>query len=336
MEYYRRFVQEVEEGRIPAVYLFHGDEVFLHYRAIARLKAALLPEGAAAFNLSEMDGEETAPEAVVGAARQAPVLALYRLVVVKNAPWFDPSSRAAGAQVLETYLEAPARSTCLVFQKYGPVNRRGKLYQLVARNGRVIEFTPLSTADTARWVSREARRAGKVFTREAMELFLAARPAGLQGVATELAKLLTFVGDQERVTAREVAAVAPSQRQETIFQVVDAVGERRFAAALEGIQRLLAAGEPPFAILAMLARQFRLLLCASELAASGLSVSEVAARLQTRPFVIRKALAQAANFPRERLEAALVGLLEVDAAVKAGRQEFSPALANFLLCLAHK
>jgi|Deesub1362A_J573_1020465.scaffolds.fasta_scaffold00069_55 DNA polymerase-3 subunit delta len=335
MQYYRDFVREIEQGRVRPVYLFYGDEVFLHHRAIAFLRAALLPPGAEAFNLSELDGEEIPPDEVAGAARLAPVLAVYRLVVVKNAPYFDRVPEG-GTRALETYLEAPSPSTCLVLQKAGPVDRRRRLFQLVARRGRAIDFTPLSRADTARWVSREAKRAGKVFTREAMEQFLSARPAGLQGVATELAKLLTFVGDRERVTERDVAAVAPPLRQETIFRVVDAVGEKRFEDALDGIRRLMAAGEPPFAILAMLARQFRLLLWASDLAASGLPVSEIAARLNTKPFVVRKALAQARNFDRERLAAALAGLLEIDAAVKTGRQDFFPALANFLLFLAAK
>ncbi|MBE0466949.1 MAG: DNA polymerase III subunit delta [Candidatus Desulforudis sp.] len=329
MQYYREFAQDVEQGRIAPVYLFYGEEVFLHHRAIDRLKAALLPEGIEAFNLSELDGEEAGPDEVVGAARLAPVLSVYRLVVVRNVPWFDKSPTEI--QSLEIYLEKPLNSTCLVLQTAGTVDRRRKLYQLAARAGRAIDFTLLSRDDTARWVSREAKRAGKVFTREAMEHFLAARPAGLQGVATELEKLLTFVGAAERITGNDVLAVAPPLRQETIFQVVDAVGERRFEVALDGIRKLLAAGEPPFGILAMLARQFRLLLCASDLADSGLGTAEIAARLKTRPFVIKKALAQARNFQRQQLAAALAGLLEVDAAVKTGRQDFYPALNNFFL-----
>jgi DNA polymerase-3 subunit delta len=332
MQYYREFVQEVEQGRVPPVYLFYGEEVFLHHRAIARLKATLLSGGVEAFNLSELDGDETTPIDVVGAARLVPMLAVYRLVVVRNVPYFDRSP-VPETRALEAYLEAPVPSTCLVLQKAGSVDRRRKLHQLVVRNGRAIDFTPLSKGDAARWVGREAKKSGKIFTREAMEYFLSSTPAGLQGLATELEKVLAFIGEQERVTGRDVAAVVPPLREETIFRVVDAVGERRFEAALDGIRRLIAAGESPFGILAMLARQFRLLLCASDLAGIGLAVPEIATRLQTKPFVIRKALAQAGNFDRDQLAAALVGLLEVDSAVKTGRQDFYPALSNFLFFL---
>ncbi len=330
MEYYQEFVREVQEGRIPPVYLFYGDEVFLHHRAVARLKTALLTGGAESFNLSEMDGEETAPEEVVRAARLVPVLAVCRLVVVRNIPYFDQKP-GLGSELLEAYLDAPSPSTCLVLQKAGPVDRRKKLYQLVTRRGRAIDFTPLSAGDVARWVSREAKKSGAVFTREAMDRFLSSVPGGLQGVAVELGKVLTYVGEKERVTVDDVAAVVPPRREETIFQVVDAVGEGRFEAALEGIRFLTAAGESPLGILAMLARQIRLLLCAPDLAASGLAVPEIAARLQTKPFVIKKALAQAQNFHPDQLAAALSKLLEVDADVKTGRQEFYPALSNFFI-----
>ncbi len=330
MEYYLEFVREVEEGRIPPVYLFYGDEVFLHRQAIVRLKSALLTAGAEAFNLSEIDGEEAGPEEVVRAARLVPVLAVFRLVVVRNIPYFDHKTGLA-SELLEAYLETPSPSTCLVLQKAGPVDRRKKLYQLVTRRGRAVDFTPLSPGDAARWVSREAKKSGIVFTREAMDRFLSSVPGGLQGVAVELEKVLTYVGGRGRVTVEDVAVLVPPRHEETIFRVVDAVGEGRFEDAIEGIRALTAAGESSLGILAMLARQFRLLLCAPDLAASGLPVPDIAARLQTKPFVINKVLVQARNYRPRQVAAACAALLEIDADVKTGRRDFLPALSDFFL-----
>lgn len=90
-------------------------------------------------------------------------------------------------------------------------------------------------------------------------------------------------------------------------------------------------GQTGPAILAMVARQFRLILQTLELNAGKRSPGEAAAKLGVHPFVAQKLLAQSCNFTREQVVTALQKLLDLDRAVKRGRLEFYPGIEMLLL-----
>jgi DNA polymerase-3 subunit delta len=96
---------------------------------------------------------------------------------------------------------------------------------------------------------------------------------------------------------------------------------------------MLAAKEPPFKILAMISRQFRLLLLVHDLAERGCPAGEIASRLKIHPYVSQKIVAQCRNFSGESLVRAFQALLDIDVAVKTGAQEFYPAVETFVLKL---
>lgn len=343
MKYYVDFVEALKQGRMAPVYLFYGDEVFLHRKAVDELRDRLLAPGTADFDLTVLDGEETAPVDIVRAAQTMPVFNPVRLTVVRRAPFFagtkrkpgsgdDPADREPRAQApLLCYLEAPLPSACLVFCVPGPVDKRRKAYKLIMEHGAAIDFKLLERSDTAKWLNREARRAGKRFAPGALSRLQEWTPPGLDDLSRELEKVLLHAGDSPVIEVSDVEAVVVPTREETIFQVVDAVSLKNGAAALEGIRSLLSVKEPPLRILGMLARQFRLIACVHDLAGSGMRDEEIASRLETKPFVVRKVRGQARRFSFEQALRAWEECLEIDTAVKSGRKEFLPAVTDMLI-----
>jgi DNA polymerase-3 subunit delta len=89
----------------------------------------------------------------------------------------------------------------------------------------------------------------------------------------------------------------------------------------------------PLYILAMLARQIRILIQAKELGAQGLTRQEMARRLKLHPFVVEKGEAQARNFTMAQLEAAHQRLLQTDWAIKTGEVEDLVALDMLVVAL---
>lgn len=350
MKYYQDFVDALSRDQVAPVYLFHGDEVFLHRKALERLRDRLLAPGTADFDMTLLDGETVPLSSIVRAAQTTPALNPVRLVVVRSAPFLggtgkkrntgedspEPESDPKAQAPLINYLEAPLPSTCLVFYSPGPVDRRRKAYKQIAAHGVVIDFQLLTRADTAKWLQREARRAGKQFAPGALDRLQDWAPPGLEGLSRELEKVILHAGDSKLVQIADVEAVVVPNREETIFQVVDAIGAKNGRAALEGICSLLAAKEAPLKILAMLSRQFRLTLCVQELVASGLREHEIASALQTKPFVIRRIQGQSGQFTRSQALHALEGCLEIDSDIKSGRREFLPAVSDLLIhvCLS--
>lgn len=342
MKYFQDFDQALKQDRIAPVYLFFGDEVYLHRKAVEKLRDKLLAPGTADFDLTVLDGEETTPVAIVRAAQTMPVFNPIRLTVVQRAAFLGTTGRKAGSggpadreppaqEPLRRYLEAPLSSACLVFCVPGAVDKRRKIYKMIAERGEAIDFKLLERPDTAKWLNREAGRAGKRFAPGALARLQEWAPAGLNELSCELEKVLLHAGDSPVIQVSDVEAVVVPTREETIFQVVDAVSVKNGAAALEGIRGLLSVKEPPLRILGMLARQFRLIACVRDLAGKGMRDEEIASRLETKPFVVRKIRGQARRFSCEQALQAWAECLEIDTAVKSGRKEFLPAVTDMLI-----
>ncbi|MBO8128527.1 MAG: DNA polymerase III subunit delta [Peptococcaceae bacterium] len=338
MEYFRLFVKEIEQGQFYPVYLLHGEEVFLHRKAVERLKEALLPPGMEAFNYQQLDGDEITAEHIVQAAQTHPVMAERRLVVVKHAPYFGhPNNKdgeklaRSGEKSLLRYLEHPVESTSLVFLKNGAVDKRKKAYQLVSKVGKVMDCQPLRAADAAKWVAREGKKAGKRFTDTALHTLVQSARGGLQGLQNDLQKVLAYAAEKDTIDHNDVSAVVVPSVETTVFQVIDAIVAGKGTQALEGIDLLLEAKESPFGFLSLLARHLRIMLAVKELRQAGLTPQEMAARLKVHPFSVRKALDQGRKFERRRLIALLEEITEIDAGIKSGRQDFRPAMADFII-----
>jgi DNA polymerase III delta subunit len=72
----------------------------------------------------------------------------------------------------------------------------------------------------------------------------------------------------------------------------------------------------PFLIAVRLASQVALVRAAQGLSSEGLNTKEIASRLRKHEFRVRKALAHGERHSREDLDAAVVRLAELDAALK--------------------
>jgi len=152
----------------------------------------------------------------------------------------------------------------------------------------------------------------------------------------EINKLITYAGGNRVITPDDVAAVTPPHPEEDVFAVVDAIGERNASRAIAGINRLILMKNPPPAILAMVARQIRLLLRAGEAIGSGSPIKELSQTLGIHPFVAKKITAQQRNFNRNQLIRWLLNLHELDVLVKSGKQEFLPGIETLIMNICIK
>jgi DNA polymerase-3 subunit delta len=346
VDYFIELLNSLKRGVISPVYLFHGEEAYLREQAVLRFKEYLLEGGRSEFNFDLIEGEQATPAEIAAKAETPPFFAGKRLVVVRNPAFFkagkgssggnpaeggdEPVSKGREAALLD-YLKRPLSSTCLVFTTGEPVDKRRRLYQAIKKIGRAVEFTFLNRRELARWLAQRARAAGTKFGAGAAEHLLDVAGPSLLRLVAELEKLFCYTAGQELITLEDVRMVCPPRVEESIFAIVDAVGEKQCRKALAGIKDLLAAKEPPLRILAMISRQFRLLLQVHTLQGQGFPPAEIPARLKIHPYVAQKVGIQCRRFNRPFLICVFESLSELDLALKTGRQEFYPAMEKLLL-----
>jgi DNA polymerase-3 subunit delta len=104
-----------------------------------------------------------------------------------------------------------------------------------------------------------------------------------------------------------------------IFDMVDALGHRDGQKASRELHHLLDQGDNPLGLLAMIVRQFRLLIQVKELSEQSLPPDAIAKELKLHPFVVKKIGEQARNFSLPQLETIYRRLLDIDIEIKTGQ-----------------
>ena len=148
----------------------------------------------------------------------------------------------------------------------------------------------------------------------------------LQALTNEIEKLVLYKGSEATIEAADVVLLSPYAAEETIFELVDALGNRQTARAAELFQEKVHEGADPFYLFSMFIRQFRLLIQARYLLDRGERAAGIAEQMKQRPFVADKLARQARNFTLPQLEQIYRRLLEIDVDAKTGKADLLTSL----------
>lgn len=343
------------------VHILHGPDEFRAAEALGELRRALDTDGMLETNTSRLEGRGLKAGLLLTHIAAAPFLGGVRLVIV------DGLLTAAGARsavaeawqpLIEFVPELP-ETNHLVLREPPPKERgrggigRSPLLRALRElpNVTVTEFAELRSyargglSEVAQWLDQRAERLGVAIEPRALQAMVDLAGADLRALATELDKLARYVsgaasgernGDGGQaspgraITADDVALLTPHARAEGIFDLIDATVEGHDAKALRTLRRMLEEGtESPSRIQAMMARQVRMIVRATDLIVARASQDEISQATGARGYPLTKLMRQARATTPQAAETALRAIEESDHAVKTGR--LNEALAIELL-----
>ena len=308
----KKLAEEIKTGQLKQVYVLYGEEAYLRGQYRDKLKEALLG-GGDPMNLHCFEGKDVRAGELIDLAETMPFLAERRVIVVENSGLF-----AKGGEELAAYLGNLSETAHFVFVEPS-VDKRSRLYKAATAKGRAIEFAAQDEAVLKRWILGFLKKEGKNITERDLNLFLDKTGSDMQNIRGELEKLLCYCMDRDVITAQDIEAVCTKQVSSQIFDMINAVAERRQKAAMDLYYDLLTLKEPPMRILFLITRQFNLLLQVKELKNKGYDANAVGGKVGLAGFIARKYMAQAARFKEADLRRALADCVEAEEAVKTGR-----------------
>jgi DNA polymerase-3 subunit delta len=324
-------------------YILHGEEEFGRSEELARLRA-IMAEGdpaMAELNTSILDGNRLTLGELRHACDSIPFMTDRRLVVVHGllsrlsprgrgkgqaaSGDEEPAANQAFRDDLVAYLPTLPPTTRLVFVEDRELPPGHAILKVAKAEGKqdrafVKLFQPPKDWELPNWIRQQVQSRQGDISGEAVQMLAALVGSDMRQLDQEIEKLLLYT-DGQQVTSKEVRLLVSRSRETSIFDLVDNVGRRETDRALRLLHHLLDEGEPPLYLLAMLARQVRILIQVSELQAQGLTPDEMAGRLKLHPFVVKKGIAQARGFDLPQLEAAHERLVETDWSIKRGDVE---------------
>jgi DNA polymerase III subunit delta len=309
----RKRIESIEE--LKSVYFIYGDEELLVEEALKRLRGMVSAEADADFNIEVFNAPEVGAERIVDCAETVPLMSSRRLVIARDVDRLAKKEQ----DILAKYLERPNPATALVMVTHipGPGEQRDSkalkrieasaLFKNARSAGDVMKFSIAGRGrqqKTEDWVSAQFKKRGKRIEPEALQLLLNRVGRELRDLEDAVERLSLYTADKDTIEVSDLSGVVVSAAEQPIFELVDAVADRRRDLSLYLLNRLLRQGESPERIFSLLLRQFRLIARCKALSAEH-DYGMIASELGIPPFLVGKCIQQSKKYSSDRLRSSL-------------------------------
>lgn len=185
---------EVKAGNLKPVYFLMGDESYYIDMITESLMELLMTESEKEFDLAVVYGKDTDMRQVISLARQYPMMAKHRVVLVKEA------QDIKDMETLSIYLEKPMQSTILIVNhKNGSLDKRKKLASELDKIGILYESKKLYDNELPGWIINYAKSKGLGIDDRTAELLAEYLGSDLGRIVGELEKLTITIPKGETI-----------------------------------------------------------------------------------------------------------------------------------------
>jgi DNA polymerase-3 subunit delta len=306
--------RHLKRTTLKPLYLFYGDEEFLMLRALERLEKFLQRSGGEPPLKVTQEAQEVGLPEFLAQARLTSLWGAGQLLVLRRVETYPANALKA----ILHYLEHPASRAWVVLLAPGLKARdlaKSLVWKRLQEDDAALGFFHLKEGELQQWLAREAQALGKTLSLAAARRLVEMVGDNLSELAQELEKVALFAGQEKSLTPNLVTQLASHSRTYNIFALVEALGAPGAHKRLSALGHLLDLGEPPVRILAMLARQLRLLLRLKD-SPPGTPPEALARALELPPWNVKKLAQQAALFTIPTLQTHLRHLHQTDRQLK--------------------
>ena len=320
---------DIKNKKIRKLYLFFGPEEFLKKYYVESLEKILLSGEFKSLNRIVLEGKQEIGK-LTDYCETLPVFSDRKLIIVRNSGLFKPKKKdgevkkakpQAQGDELTAFIQDLPGHVCLVFYEAEVDKRLKTTLENIKKNGLVVEFEYQRPDELIRWASRKFRASGREINLNTAAKLVESCEQGMTEILNEIEKLLAYTEGHQEITPEDIEKVCTKSIKSRIFDLTDAIAEKKSSRALGLLNDMIILKEPVPKILFMIARQFRQILQVRLLQEEGCGLSEIASRIGMSSYIAGKILKQASNFSQSKLKKAVETSLELDLAVKTGKLE---------------
>src|SRR5262245_46539266 len=165
----RRFL---EKGGKGGVFFLHGDDEFRKDEAVRALVDAHLDPATRDFNLDVLRAGEVDGERLASVLATPPMMAAWRVVVVREVEALAASAKAR--ELLVSLTASPPSGLAVVLVATIPKGSTAKLWKDLQTKARSLELSPLAPDDVPGWILERAKETLGVDVEEDAAVALAA------------------------------------------------------------------------------------------------------------------------------------------------------------------
>ncbi len=303
--------KELKSTTPSKVYLLFGTEEYLK-RFYKNKMVSLFSDEGDTMNFTSFEGKATDPLQVIDLAETMPFFKENRLILIEDSGFFKKS-----CDELADYLKEPSDTTYFIFVEK-EIDKRSRMYKAVQKIGTITEFDPPTEDMLIKWAANILSKSGKKITGPTLERLFDQCGTSMDALSMEISKLIDYMGERDVVEISDIEAICTVEPQDRVFDMVDAMSAGRQREALELYYDLIARKVEPLATMALVVRQFNLMLQVKELGRRVSNNGALASMVGLSPRVVGLYRDKARHYTTEVLMEALEECASLSRDFKSG------------------
>lgn len=228
---------DLKAGTYAPVYWLQGEEPYFIDAISEYIEEHAMDSGLRGFNQTILYGKECKVIDALNHARQFPMMADRRVVIVKEAQEIQDIGREEGEKALTAYLEKPNPSTILVFcYKYKMLDGRKKLSALVDKAGVLLAEKKIYDNKVPDWIRNFAVAQELKLSEKAVQMMAEHIGNNLERIANELKKIKINVPPGAVVDENHIQRFVGISKDFNEFELQKAIGLRDHKKAHQIVQ----------------------------------------------------------------------------------------------------
>ena len=305
--------QKLKNNEYAPLYFLQGDEPYFIDRLSDYIEEHALDEGLKSFNQLVVYGKETELSTIMSHAREFPMMAERRVLIVKEAQEILAINKEEGEKLLGAYAENPQPSTVLVFcYKYKQLDKRKKLYKALDKHAIVLTSTKMYDNQLPAWAESHIRAKGYSVDQRSVQLIVDNIGNNLTRIANEIDKMLINLKDEKEIKPEHVYKFIGISKEYNVFELQKALSFKNVLKANEIIKYFASdpKSNPIIPIISLLFLFFNKLLLLHS--AKDKSERALASLLKVNPFFVKEYTMAARNYPMHIVQRNISFVREAD------------------------
>jgi DNA polymerase III, delta subunit len=226
-----KILAELEKKNYSPIYYLYGEEPFFIDVISDYIERNVLSDDEKAFNQQIVYGKDITIDALIHYAREYPMMAERRVIIVKEAKELNRTIAN-----LEPYVKNPSPTTLLVIcYKYGKIDGKTKLAKELNKYVS-LESKKLYESDTLKWITKYLKDNNYTITQVASQLLVNFLGTDLGRIANELNKLKIILPKGTEITPSHIEENIGISKDFNVFELQNAIGKKEFPKAMQIIK----------------------------------------------------------------------------------------------------
>lgn len=216
-------IKNIRAKQFSPIYFLYGDEPYFIDHISDTIEHTVLQEAEKSFNQAVLYGRDVNAQQIVDQCVQYPLMAPYRVVIVKEA------QNIKDFKNLESYFENPVSTSILVIAyKKDRITKTSKWYKAVKKTATIFESKKLYDNQVAPYIANSIRSYKRTISSKAAALLSEYLGNDLSKVHNEIEKLCLIVGEGQQIELLDIQEQVGISKEYNVFELQSAIGTKDF------------------------------------------------------------------------------------------------------------